>query len=103
MSIGYVGIDGIFFVGFIVSCLHTLQRPAASCSSIFLDMSQFLGCLPQFLACCQNQVDSGVRRPFLQDCVVSHAFLEFGDFAMTCAEPRIPRAFAGAEIGDREN
>jgi hypothetical protein len=40
-------------------------------------------------------------RPVLNDCVVSHAVPEFGDFAMTGAEARIPRAFAGAEIGDR--
>jgi hypothetical protein len=26
--------------------------------------------------------------------------VEFGDFALSGAEPRIPRAFAGAEIGD---
>ena len=31
----------------------------------------------------------------------SHAFLEFGGFAMTGEEARIPRAIAGAEIGDR--
>jgi hypothetical protein len=31
----------------------------------------------------------------------SHAFPEFGDFAMTGAEAHIPRPFAGAEIGDR--
>jgi hypothetical protein len=40
-------------------------------------------------------------RPVLNDCVVSHAFPEFGDFAMTGAQARIPWAFAGAEIGDR--
>jgi hypothetical protein len=33
----------------------------------------------------------------------SHAFREFADFAACGAEPRIPRAFAGAEIGDRQN
>ena len=32
---------------------------------------------------------------------LSHAFPEFGDFAMTGAGARIPRASAGAEIGDR--
>jgi hypothetical protein len=37
----------------------------------------------------------------LNDCVVSHAFPEIGDFAMTGAEARIPQAFADAEIGDR--
>jgi hypothetical protein len=37
----------------------------------------------------------------LNDCVVSHAFPEIGDFAMTGAEAHIPRAFADAEIGDR--
>ena len=42
-------------------------------------------------------------RPVRRDCVVSHAFPEFGDFAMTGAKARIPWAFAGAEIGDRRN
>jgi hypothetical protein len=40
-------------------------------------------------------------RPVRANCVVSHAFPEIGDFAMTGAEARIPRAFADAEIGDR--
>jgi hypothetical protein len=41
------------------------------------------------------------RDRFGQHCVVSHAVPEIGDFAMTGAEARIPRAFADAEIGDR--
>ena len=49
---------------------------------------------------CRNR-EFGCRRPVSQDCVVSHAFPEFGDFAMTGAEAHIPRAFADAEIGDR--
>ena len=50
---------------------------------------------------CYQELD--LRRPVRQYCVVSHAFLDFGDFAICGAEPRIPRAFAGPEIGDRWN
>ena len=44
-----------------------------------------------------------MRRPGRRYCGVSHAFRESADFFACGAEPRIPRAFAGAEIGDRQN
>src|ERR1700674_3950279 len=44
-------------------------------------------------------LDSAIRR--FESSRPSHAFPEFGDFAMTGAEARIPWAFTGAEIGDR--
>ena len=45
--------------------------------------------------------DSAMRR--FESSRPSHAFVEFGDLALSGAEPRIPRAFAGAEIGDLRN
>jgi hypothetical protein len=44
--------------------------------------------------------DSAIRR--FESSRPSHAFPGSGDFAMTGAKVRIPRAFAGAEIGDRQ-
>jgi hypothetical protein len=43
--------------------------------------------------------DSAMRR--FESSRPSHAFQEFGDFAMTGTEARIPPASVGAEIGDR--
>jgi hypothetical protein len=45
--------------------------------------------------------DFAIRR--VESSRPSHAFSESADFAACGAEPRIPRAFAGAEIGDRQN
>jgi hypothetical protein len=45
--------------------------------------------------------DSAMRR--FESSRPSHAFHELADFAACGAEPRIRRAFAGVEIGDRQN
>jgi hypothetical protein len=48
-----------------------------------------------------------IRRSFRQrraeKVVLRHAFHECGDFAGYGAESRVPRVYAGAEIGDRRN
>jgi hypothetical protein len=66
----------------------------------FLPQESFLSNIPCFFPVTG---ELNLRRPVRRYCVVSHAFRQCADFATRGGEPRILRASAGAEIGDRRN
>ena len=74
MSIGYMGIDGIFFVGLLSPAYIRCNAPRPPALPSSLICPQFPRCFRSSSLAARTRSRSGLLRPVRGRCVVSHAF-----------------------------